>query len=347
MARLTLVALVVAACVSTVVHGEVSKAEYTGYGDWAGAIHEYANPFAGGVTFGLAENWSGGQSLSGLLYRRSVAARLVKDGAAAQESAWFTAQAAAAFPVGTVITGQQVWNGFGTDMPFELTLGNSRGGAVNWGDFDVVLTGPGTLAWETLRVVTLDEVGTYDAFRLSVQSTPYGSAGFVDFNEVLLLSDRLSLLTGVTATASVGDDIANDLLRLDKTGAGWWGGNTDVRVTFDLGGKQTVDAIVFWSFANHPVEFKVLCLGDEGQEVDVAFITMFTDPGDQPSGGWTLPLQFGKAIETGTIILELTDLGNVNGMAGLREVMFFTNVPEPATMALLAIGGLALLRRRK
>jgi len=94
------------------------------------------------------------------------------------------------------------------------------------------------------------------------------------------------------------------------------------------------------SYGNHAAEFTLLYVDGEGEKVPFAFVSMVPEDGK----GWTLPVELVKGIETDTIIM---DFGPAAVGTGLRDVMFFTKVvPEPATMTLLALGGLAMLRRR-
>jgi hypothetical protein len=48
-----------------------------------------------------------------------------------------------------------------------------------------------------------------------------------------------------------------------------------------------------------------------------------------------------------SIILDLTSVGRENDSIGLDNIKFSQSVPEPATMSLLAVGAMALLKRRR
>ena len=356
MKRFAMLALVLAVCVSQPAFGGGSVKVLAN--EWDGLVREYVNPFvASGVTFSGTSGWSltSPQNLvsrqSGVGYR----IRMSNANAAPNEVPWLALQmpAGMSFQAGTVITTQQVSSGFDRDMTFEFRLG-AEGAATAWSGIAPALTGPGTPGKQTIRTATLDG-GFYNTFRLNITPAVYpGYSPISDFNEVIILPDRLTHIehrNGVTVsgTSTTWGSVQN-LLDLDnaETSDGWTGGGgKDVSLTFTFdrveGELQKIDAIVFWSYGNHPAEFTLKYKDDTGNMVEMALISML------PAGGigWTLPLQLDKSIETDTIIL---DFGYIAGSVGLREVMFFTKaptIPEPATMTLLALGGLALLRRKR
>ena len=73
-----------------------------------------------------------------------------------------------------------------------------------------------------------------------------------------------------------------------------------------------------------------------------------TDPAPVDGSLWWLSCEF-EAVTAQYWRFEVTDIGNNSGgLARISEIMLFAPiVPEPATMCLLALGGLAMLRRRK
>jgi len=345
MKKFTLLVLAVSACVSLSAHGGSTDAE--GLGAWEGKVYVYANPFAGGTIEGPS-GWDldAGRPLTRIIDRRSerlVHGRVHKSNAAEGEVALIVAKASP-FQVGTIVAVQEVNGGFVGDMPFTLRLGNRGvGGEMTWSG--VAHSDPGVRGRTTFSVSSLDAVGTCDAFQLAVTSAWYGGpgTGYADVSEVIVLPDRLAVLTGVQSSASMkhwgSDTTLTDLQT--STGDGWSTTASTARLTFDFTEESSVDAIIFWSFPNHPMTVKILRVDGAGNETEVALVTLDTRG---ETFGYTLPVGFDKSIETGRIVMELTDLGSSG--VGLRHVMFLTAVPEPATMTLLALGGLAMLRRK-
>ena len=358
MKRFALLTLLVAAvCVSLPAAGQVS---ITPSVEWAGKVRAYANPFMdGGAVNGTITGpllWSASTSAS-LVNRRSdqgAYGRWQRSSTTADDTFQATYQmpAGQTFQAGTVIAVQSVYTGYYNNLPYEIRLGTD-GTATDWSSIAPSLTGPGTIAKKTIRTTTLDG-GMYNTFRLDAVPSGYFHAGSefpltVDFDEIIILPDRLEHISDVTVAASntswgnkdflLGMDNAYD--GTNSSSPGWTGSGT-LTFTFGLidGELPEIDAIVFWSYNNHDANFTLKYM-DNGVEVAVADISMIREGGR----GWTLPIQLDKSIKSDTIILDF------NGTpAGLREVMFFTSappIPEPATLTLLALGGLAMLRRRR
>jgi len=62
---------------------------------------------------------------------------------------------------------------------------------------------------------------------------------------------------------------------------------------------------------------------------------------------WMIQCEF-DAVTAQYWRFHITDIGNNSGdLARISEIMMFGVIPEPVTMSLLALGGLALLRRRR
>ena len=202
--------------------------------------------------------------------------------------------------------------------------------------------------------------GTYDTFRLNITAVKdagtTNNTAYADFNEVIILPDVLVQLEGVKAAASHTTSGSAANLVDNKADTGWQaragvsggpaaGTQFSPTLTFTLGTAaeplQQVDAIVFSSWThsalNQPSNFTL----KDGAGNVLAHITMVPENGRD----WILPLEFTKSLVTDKIVMEF-DAGTD---FLFRDVMFFRKVvvPEPATMSLLAMGGLALLRRRK
>jgi len=130
----------------------------------------------------------------------------------------------------------------------------------------------------------------------------------------------------------------------------------------DLGGTHTVDSFTSWGYhfgvyggnpiSNVTLEFSTDGGGtiDSSQTVDVPF-------GATPGAGTTVAL-----AATSANFIRLTVNDNHFGTddpdnpgtavaggdrAGLAEIAFTNDVPEPGSLALLGLGGLAMLRRRR
>ena len=337
------------AVVSVSASGQVVVTPYEGY-EW---IHEYANPFAGGVSYVWDETkWSNVSDrpvtlLTSLRHSRNVNCRIVST--YADWKPGDTVELTLTMPqtkIGTVITSQMIWSDTYNDpihntypMSYDLRLGGG-GAGTDWGNIDPVMSGDGTRGTYAIQVQTLDRVGAYDSIRLDLNSVKLNNdknEGFVDFNNVIVLPDRLEQIKATASTSSGG--VASSLT--GNTAGSWWIPTTfPGTVTFafpDLepGEKQQIDAILIWSMDNASAAF-TLKDGDGTPLVDISMPV-----GGGP--GYILPLQFDQSLHTDKIILDLAS-------GGLFQVMFLTKlpeIPEPATMSLLALGGLALLRRRK
>ena len=119
-------------------------------------------------------------------------------------------------------------------------------------------------------------------------------------------------------------------------------------LTFDLGSAQDLTDFVYWGYNN----------GGTGNEASVFNLTFSTDNStfgslvifDQ-SGlalglGTPATLSLGSTINAQYVRVEMTDNQGGIDRVGLGEVKFIA-VPEPSSTALLGLGGLALLLRRR
>ena len=69
--------------------------------------------------------------------------------------------------------------------------------------------------------------------------------------------------------------------------------------------------------------------------------------GGGPSDDWELMLKTYDSIDAGDVKLVVGIGRNATGGQSKLDAVYFGDIPEPATMTLLGLGGLALLRRRK
>ena len=352
--------LLLTACVSVSAYG--TGASVTGLGIWAGKVHEYANPFdpnfdrnADSATITRAPGWDVGRSLAAIVNRmdgrdESKGSGRVQKANGGGESTWITFQAAQPFTVGTIIVSQRVWYDFASAMPYTLKFGN--GGAVaDWDNIAAVptsdsFTAAGTPDWKKFEIAHFS--GTYNSFRIDATAANYNNTGYFDINEVVILPDVLHRVVPTVSASSTG--LNANPAKLVSMGNydldGWWsadGVTGNVTATFTFDQPQRIDAIVFWSYENHDACFTLQYTDlDSGLPVEVADIRM-------PKGdalGCVLPVQLDVPLYAKEFTLSF-DLAP-GQTAALREVMFFEKpIPEPATMSLLALGGLAMLRRRR
>jgi len=228
--------------------------------------------------------------------------------------------------VGTVITHQFLWVNAVGSMSYSLTLSGDG--------TPYTLNGAGLHGQGTVQVNTLDQVGAYDTLRLeiaSVQNSPTnGLNGMADFNSIIVLPDRLEQITGVSC--NVPNMLDNN------TGNFWVNGNNPATLVFTFEDLQRVDAMILWSVDNGNARC-IIRVGEGEEAVELARVDATCDTSTY---AWMVPLKFDTPLYTDKIYLDFYEFA----YNGLHEVMFLTAVPEPATMSLLALGGLAMLRRR-
>jgi hypothetical protein len=134
----------------------------------------------------------------------------------------------------------------------------------------------------------------------------------------------------------------------------------DAWVAYDFGGKVTVDGLTAWNFndvsqlSSGIQAFRILYTTETGVPLaSRTWINAGTDTMTK-AGGWNneapnteieLPGLEGKVL-TGIKLEVIRSYGS--GQVGLSEIRFDGEVvPEPATMGLLAVGGIAMLRSRR
>jgi len=180
---------------------------------------------------------------------------------------------------------------------------------------------------------------------------------------------------GTGVTLSTGDTLVNALATLhERSGQAhaesWTRGTTagNPVFSFDLGAETSVGSIMLWQYGNGSPgnsarDFELIFhTATEGSTFSFASgggseATEFSGQMDQAANYTTATnvaqfFGFGSTENVRYIGLRLAS--NYSGIVGpggdrygLGEVRFASEVPEPATMSLLALGGIALLRRRR
>jgi len=170
-----------------------------------------------------------------------------------------------------------------------------------------------------------------------------------------------NLINGVGLAAGV-HDLATTNQWLSSAGGNpnWGGDDPDPWVLFDLGAVYTVDSMEVWNFSeadwsvNRGVNAVTVEYGlTAALGSTVAGITNLTIA-PASAGGITGTTYAMGSVDARYIKIDIApgagigNHGDTSIFYGMNEVQFDgTEVPEPATMSLLAIGGLALIRRRK
>jgi len=365
MRRCSFVILMLVACVSLSAYGVPSITVDEG-NSWYGKVREYANPFDPGrqydnavIDITVTPGWTD-DTLRRIVNRvdgsnaPNGGGRLTKTGDSRGELVWmtFTAPGSSSFTAGTVIVSQTVGSGFSHTMDYTFKLGNGTvkaDGTLSGGSWREIgeLSQSGNGSTNTFYIA--NPGGTYNTFRLDITAGYNGGITYADFSEVLILPDKLDYVKPSATSNYGGWGSAEGLLNLNNSSSSGWaytGGaridNEDVKVTFTFGDvPQKLDAIVFWSFDHYADATFTLQYEDaSGTMVDLATISMpYNDP-----KGWVLPVELTESLYTTKVVMNF---GNSGANVNFREVMFFEKaIPEPATMSLLALGGLALLRRR-
>jgi hypothetical protein len=196
---------------------------------------------------------------------------------------------------------------------------------------------------------------------------------------------QAALITGMTTTSSAyegtrspdqltdGSGMSGDLVTPgaalhtpdDKNTTMWLSSvstaNTWVKV--DLGSSYTVDDMYVWNFqesstdgARQVLTYKVYYSTNEaavGGDWGSWMWNEYAGPAQSlTTNATTSPFAKNGTVDMGDVTARVIGLEfltvDVGGNPGLSELQFDgTLVPEPATMSLLAIGGIALIRRRR
>ena len=151
------------------------------------------------------------------------------------------------------------------------------------------------------------------------------------------------------------------------TGMHWLSLKADVAgqwVAFDLGQSWQLDTMRIWNYNQGSWQLRSV------QSAKLYYSTA-VDPDETDPSGWTqlvgpntggaftlaratgaadyddvIDLAFGGATARHVLIDVQTNYGSDSDGVGLSEVQFY-NVPEPATLSLLALPAIALIRRRR
>ena len=169
-------------------------------------------------------------------------------------------------------------------------------------------------------------------------------------------------LTDVSDPGSVLDDLhdggGSNTHYLSDAGVASGGLSTTEVLTFDLGGAFNVDTIYYWAY-NRPEEergiktFDIAFSTNGGSSYSAAVSAASLGMADWTKGTTSSSQQ--SSVDTRSITnqvgvtnIRLTNIQNFGGdRIALAEIRFGGVVPEPGSLALLGLGGLCVLRRRR
>jgi len=256
------------------------------------------------------------------------------------------------------LTGANSYTGGTTIAGGTLLAGNTAGSATGVGPVQVNLGGTLSGGGSVAGAVTVASGGAL---------APGASAG------TLTLGDDLTLQTGSTLKIELGGLLAGDWDVLDVAGAVEFGGTLQVSLiddfvpqsgdTFDILdwgslAATTFDAIelpelsgrIAWNtsglYTDGVIEVIGMLDGDTDVDWDVDtddynnFVAVFGTEGD-----WHTDFNEDGRVDLTDFVLIRANFGIVVDL-GPAPIATPTVTPEPATLTLLALGGLAILRRR-
>lgn len=176
----------------------------------------------------------------------------------------------------------------------------------------------------------------------------------------VLAADESNLATVTHANPIVGAGAGNAWATIDAAPAGgdWFvDGDGTVAFEFDLGATHTLDSVAAWGYGFG------LPNGNGISDVTLEFYTNGTGAGAADSTqNISFDTVFGVAnivalteVDANYVRLTVTDnhfgnpdaTGGGGDRVGIAEIVFTNNVPEPGSLALLALGGLMVARRRR
>jgi hypothetical protein len=116
-----------------------------------------------------------------------------------------------------------------------------------------------------------------------------------------------------------------------------------VTLTLDFASADVAGIILNWGWGNRtPGDYEVKVNGTSLGSIQV-------DDGGGTSAGESTEKNtyiIFDSVQSGATKIEVLGT-NGNNQWGLDEIEVYTGVPEPATMSLMALGGIALIRRRR
>ncbi len=151
----------------------------------------------------------------------------------------------------------------------------------------------------------------------------------------------------------------------------WWGAGTTPQITIDLGGNYNLDTIHIWNYNENGQSSR----GLQNVEIyvstdasDLNLVKLITSgPGSQDNGSGNFLFAQAPSLSTysgfgldmagvtnasllsNARLVRIQALDTHGSTGGLAEVQFggTSAVPEPSSIALLGLGGLALILRRR